>query len=192
MSLTDDAARAALRARQGAGARYDAPSAPAADLLLARRGTAYFARKLGELPDTALSEPSLRVARSRAEVIAEVGYHARALAVLVAGVRVGAEPNPVPSDEARLAEIALGATLPARALRSLVHHAAIHLDVEWRDLGEAHWDISVHLVNGAMTPIRATPRLRARLVWQAALDLGNGGRIVDVPMELQEGTKTRA
>ncbi|WP_417208969.1 maleylpyruvate isomerase N-terminal domain-containing protein [Antarctobacter sp.] len=192
MNPSDDAARAALRARQGAGARYDAPSAPAADLLLARRGTAYFARKLGELPDTALSEPSLRAGRSRAEVIAEVGHHARALAVLVAGIRNATEPNPIPPEAARLADIALAATLPARALRSLVHHAAIHLDVEWRDLEDADWDMSVRLAHGALTPVSATPRLRAHLVWQAALDLGNGGRLVDVPTELHAGITTRA
>lgn len=59
MSLaeTDLAAREALKARQGKGARYDAPNAPAEDLLLARRGTAHFARKLMELPDAELYAP---------------------------------------------------------------------------------------------------------------------------------------
>ena len=49
----------ALRQRQGAGARYDAPNAPHDDLLLARRGAAYFARQLNRLDDTALDAPSL-------------------------------------------------------------------------------------------------------------------------------------
>lgn len=185
MSLSDDAARAALRARQGAGARYDAASAPAADLLLARRGTAYFARKLGELPDAELAEPSLCAGRSRAEVIAAVGYHARALAEVLANLRNGAEHPPCPPEKALRAEIALGATLPARALRSLVHHAAIHLDVEWRDLSNANWDKRVALSGQETILARATPRLRARVVWQAALDLGNDGRPVDVPEEVR-------
>ena len=37
MSAVEDAARAELRARQGAGARYDAATAPAADLALIQR-----------------------------------------------------------------------------------------------------------------------------------------------------------
>ncbi|WP_212591608.1 maleylpyruvate isomerase N-terminal domain-containing protein [Antarctobacter heliothermus] len=184
MSLTTDAARAALRARQGAGARYDAPSAPAEDLLLARRGTANFARKLGELPDDCLADPSLQTGSSRAEVIATVGYHARALAEVLACLRNGTDHPSVLSVDVRRAEIALGATLPARALRSLVQHAAIHLDVEWRDLSDADWDMCVPLSGGATILARATPLLRARLVWQAALDLGNGGRLADVPAEI--------
>ena len=91
MSLTagEQAAREALRARQGAGARYDAASAPAEDLLLARRGTAYFARKLGELSDAELDAPSLREDVRRRALIAQVGYHARALALAVAAARAG-------------------------------------------------------------------------------------------------------
>ena len=54
--MTDslEAARAALQARQGEGARYDAATAPARDLDWARRGTAYFARMLNGLSDAAL------------------------------------------------------------------------------------------------------------------------------------------
>jgi maleylpyruvate isomerase len=54
----EEEARALLRERQGAGARYDSPIAPARDLLWARRGTAYFARKLNELSDSELDAPS--------------------------------------------------------------------------------------------------------------------------------------
>ncbi|MGB0411134.1 MAG: maleylpyruvate isomerase N-terminal domain-containing protein, partial [Pikeienuella sp.] len=82
MSLTaeETAAREALRARQGKGARYDAPNAPHDDLLLARRGAAYFARKLAELNDADLNAPSLRAGWSRRHLIAHTGYHARAFA----------------------------------------------------------------------------------------------------------------
>ncbi|WP_421906605.1 maleylpyruvate isomerase N-terminal domain-containing protein [Mameliella sp.] len=186
MSLTaeEQAAREVLRARQGAGARYDAASAPAEDLLLARRGTAYFARKLAELSDSDLDAPSLRGGVRRRALIAEVGYHARALAQQVGALRAGDTVQPI-SPAAYRAEIAQGATLPVRALRSLVHHAAIHLDVEWRDLTDAGWTLSVPLQAGAVMPLRQTPRLRARVVWQAALDLGNGGRLADVPVELR-------
>src|SRR5277367_5455137 len=58
-------ARTRLRERQGAGARYDAPTAPAADLLLARRGTAYFARQLNALSDIELDGPSALAKQTR-------------------------------------------------------------------------------------------------------------------------------
>lgn len=183
MSLTptDAAARDALRARQGKGARYDAPAAPHEDLLLARRGAAYFARKLGELSDDELSAPSMRTGWSRRHLIAHVGYHARAMAELVESVRTGSPQPAYPADTDRLAEIDLGATLPARALRSLVHHATIHLDVEWRDLTDSGWDATIALPDGSQATARDTPRLRAQLVWQSAVDLGNGGRVADIP-----------
>ncbi|WP_300439974.1 maleylpyruvate isomerase N-terminal domain-containing protein [uncultured Mameliella sp.] len=186
MSLTagEQAAREALRARQGAGARYDAASAPAEDLLLARRGTAYFARKLGELSDAELDAPSLREDVRRRALIAQVGYHARALAQQVAAARAGEAVQPI-SPKTYRNEIAQGATLPPRALCSLVHHAAIHLDVEWRDLTGDGWELSVPLDGAEATPLRQTPRLRARVVWQGALDLGNGGRLADVPADLR-------
>lgn len=182
MSLLSDAeqvARQALRARQGAGARYDAPEAPAQDLLLARRGTAYFARSLGGLTDSALDGASRRVGVTRRHLVAEVGYHARFLAHLVGGTE-----TPVTLVQWQ-AQVTQGATLPPRALRSLIHHAAIHLDVVWRDLKSAEWDRSVRLLDGTEITVRETPVVRARVLWQAALDLDNGGRWQDVPPDLR-------
>jgi maleylpyruvate isomerase len=86
-SATDLDARAALRLRQGVGARYDAASAPAEDLLLARRGTAYFARRLAALDDGALDGSAARGGVSRRWVIAQLGYHARDMAQRVASGR---------------------------------------------------------------------------------------------------------
>ena len=77
---TLDQARAELRARQGRGARYDAPEAPAAALALARSGTAYFARKLNALSDADLYQPSQIPGQIRAHLICAVAYQARALA----------------------------------------------------------------------------------------------------------------
>ena len=156
-----------------------------ADLLLARRGTAYFARRLAALADAAMRGPSRQAGWTRAHLIAHVGYHARAMAGLVASARAGERQPACPAHAARLAEIELGATLPPRGLRSLVQHAAIHLDVEWRDLKDAAWDASLSLPDGTSLAVRATPRMRAMVVWQAALDLDNGGRIEDIPAELR-------
>ena len=179
--MSDESARAALRARQGAGARYDASAAPAEALLTARRGTSYFARKLNELPDGALDGPSRCEGWSRRHLVAHMGYRARALARLVEAVRTGQGASKADTLEV---EVAQGKTLQARALRSLFHHASIHLDVEWRDLTDADWDNCVSLGDGREVALSDTPLLWAREVWRGAVDLGNGGRAADLPKGL--------
>ncbi|MBD5787609.1 maleylpyruvate isomerase N-terminal domain-containing protein [Cellulosimicrobium terreum] len=154
-----------------------------ADLLLARRGTAFFSRKLGELSEAELSAPSAVPGWSRRHVVAQVGYRARALAQLLEVVRTGRQ---LPDEEvvaAPSARVAYGATLPSAALRNLHAHAAVHLSVEWRDLQPERWSV-VGTVDGARTEVAETPALRAREVWGAALDLGNGARVDDLPPEI--------
>lgn len=73
-------------------------------------------------------------------------------------------------------EIALGETLPPRALRHLIDHASVHLNVAWRDMTDLDWG---RACNGVA--LRDTPMLRARLLWHNALDLNAGGRVKDVP-----------
>lgn len=177
MAEVDDAARAALRARQGAGARYDAQDAPHDDLLLARRGTAYLARRINELTDADLALPSLRGDWSRRRLVAHAGHHARALAIALKSLR---EPL-IPEEVAWQPDLALAETLPPRALRHLFEHARKHLDVEWRDLPGDCWDACLQAPDGAKIIARDTPRLRAIEVWQVAIDLGNRGRPSDVP-----------
>ncbi|PTQ75585.1 maleylpyruvate isomerase N-terminal domain-containing protein [Celeribacter persicus] len=183
MSLTetDLAAREALRARLGKGARFDAPNAPAEDLLLARRGTAYFARKLMELSDEALFEPSAVEGLSRAHVIVRVSYEARYQALALEALDKG-EVLEIPED---LPSLDLAATLPARALRHLFQHSEVHLNVCWRDLSEAQWDMDLVLADGTKITPRALPMMRAKGVWQGALDLGSGARLKDIPASLR-------
>lgn len=127
---TLEEARAALRERQGTGARYDAAEAPAETLGWARLGTAFFARLLNDLADADLWAPSLVPGWTRRHVVAQVGYQARALTQLTEWA-AGGVPQPMyDSNAARLAEVENGSTLPARALRGLFRHAAVHLDVE--------------------------------------------------------------
>jgi len=183
-------ARAELRARQGAGARYDAPNAPAKALAWARRGTAYFARKLNELSDDELYEPSLISGWTRAHVVAHVGYNARALCRLVEWARTGVEAPMYPSMGARAAEIELGATLPARALRNLFQHAEVHLNVEWRDLIDARWDVEVRDMESRAVSVRETAWMRAREVWTHAVDLANGGSFNDFPPDFVDALIT--
>ncbi|MCA0042882.1 maleylpyruvate isomerase N-terminal domain-containing protein [Celeribacter litoreus] len=183
MSLTetDIAAQEALKARLGKGARFDAPNAPAEDLLLARRGTAFFARKLMELSDEALFEPSAITGLTRAHILARVCYEARYQALALEALDKG-ETLEIPEE---LPSLELAATLPARALRSLFQHSEVHLNVCWRDLSEEKWDAEITLVDGTKTTPRALPMMRAKGIWQGALDLGCGARMADLPPSLR-------
>jgi len=116
----DILARALLRERQGAGARYDAPTAPAADLLLARRGTAYFARQLNGLTDAELTGPSAIAGWARSRVVVGVAFQARWLARLAAAARLGLEVETIVEPELFLEDIELAATLPAQVGEGLV------------------------------------------------------------------------
>lgn len=180
LTQTDKAAREALRARQGKGARYDAPNAPAEDLLLARRGTSYFARKLMELDDPDLYQPSAIAGLTRAHVVAKISYNARFLALALDTLIQGGDPQHAP-----LPELDLAATLPARALRHLFKHSEVHLNVCWRDLTADQWDQVVTLPDGTKAAVRTLPGLRSKSIWQAAIDLGNGANIKDLPGQLR-------
>lgn len=159
-----DQARAALRLAQGKGARHDAPEAPAATLAAVRLGTACFARQLNNLTDAQLRDPSALPGQSRAHVVAAVALAARAISWQIEG-------DAPPDAAAYLADVDGAATLPARALRHLLDHTAIHLNVVWRDLPGPLWTADR----------RAEANQRARAVWQAALHLANGLRPRDLP-----------
>ncbi|MCS5722558.1 maleylpyruvate isomerase family mycothiol-dependent enzyme [Herbiconiux sp. CPCC 203407] len=167
-------------------ARTDLVTDPAitASLLLARRGQAYFSRKLNELADADFEEPSLLTGWDRRHLIAHVGLNARAVTRLVEWAATGIETPMYSSPAARVEEIAFSATLPPQALRNLSDHAAIHLTVEWRDLPEEAWDHEVRTAQGRVVPVSETVWMRTREVWIHAVDLGNGGRFEDFPSEL--------
>ncbi|MEM1238052.1 MAG: hypothetical protein AAGI10_13870 [Pseudomonadota bacterium] len=151
-------------ARQGKGARYDAAEAPADDLLQMRRATAIFARAMAGLDDSAMFlRRGADHPHTPARVLAEVGYEARRLALALepmcataAHQVAGAAPEDLPSIE-------LAETLPARALRHLVNHSAIHLDVCLRDLRGAYWAQNRVVVSGNNRVwLRDLPRWRAQ------------------------------
>lgn len=156
------------------------------ELLTARRGTAFFSRKLNELSDEALDAPSLLPGWSRRHLIAHVGYNARALSRLVHWANTGQETPMYSSPEARNREIDYGATLSPAALRHLHTHAAIHLNVEWRDLPEEKWSHQVKTAQGRTVPASETIWMRSREVWIHAIDLNNGARFTDIPAHILE------
>jgi maleylpyruvate isomerase len=158
----------------------------AAALLQARRGQAFWARKLGELRDDEFDGPSARPGWSRRRLVAHVGLRARAAARLVEWARTGVEPPLPESAVAPEAELELATTLPVEALRNLCAHAAVHLNVEWRDLPEEAWTRQVRTEDHRMVPVSDTVGVRTREVWVHAVDLGNGARASDFPPELRE------
>ena len=178
------AARAALRQRLGKGARHDDPAAPARELDWVRRGTAYFARKLNELPDAALALPALPAGLSRRHVIAGISHEARALARLAEWARTGQDVAKEDPFAAIAPAVELAVTLPAEALRHLFRHSEVHLNVEWRDLTARAWDAPVRLPGGRVVTARAMASRRARSIWLAAVDLDNGGTFADLPPDL--------
>jgi len=168
------------------GARTDNVTDPvlAGSLLLMRRGQAFWARKLNELRDEDFDEPSLLPGWTRRHLIAHVGFNARANARLVEWARTGVETPMYESDSQRADEIAFGATLPTEALRNLCAHAAVHLNVEWRDLAEGSWSNEVRTAQGRHVPVSETVWMRTREVWIHAVDLRNGASVDDFPAEL--------
>ncbi|MEV0700200.1 maleylpyruvate isomerase family mycothiol-dependent enzyme [Saccharopolyspora sp. NPDC050389] len=147
----------------------------------ARHGSAYFARKLNELPDAEFDAPTGLAGWSRRHLVAHVGYNAGAIARLVDWAATGVENPMYSSPAARAEEIEEGATLSVSALRALAEHAAVHLDVSWRDLPEGRWAAEVRTAQGRLVPAAETPWMRAREVWIHAVDLGNGGSFADFP-----------
>jgi maleylpyruvate isomerase len=178
-----DEARGELRARQGAGARYDAASASARELDWARRGTAYFTRLLNGLDEGQLDDASEIAGVPRRRIVAYIGLEGRLLAELVGRAALPqpeASAGPIPGVDALRSAV----SLPTHALRNLFNHSAVHLDVEWRDLDEAQWQASVKCPTGENVVIAQTPLLRAISIWQAAGRLRVGARSGDVPIEL--------
>ncbi len=150
-------------------------------LLQARRGTAFFARKLNELSDADLDGNSLLPGWSRRHITAHIGYNARAIARLVEWAATGVETPMYTSTDVRDDEIEFGATLSPITLRHLFDHSAVHLNVEWRDLPEDAWHHKVRTIQGREVPATETVWMRTREVWMHAVDLANGAKFADIP-----------
>lgn len=151
------------------------------ELLWARRGTAFFARKLNELPNDDLPGPSLLPGWTRNHVVAHVGYNARAIARLMEWANTGTETPMYSTPGARQREIELGATLAPRALRHLSDHASVALNVSWRDTPDEAWSRTVTTAQGRRVPASETVWMRSREVWLHAVDLDNGAKASDIP-----------
>lgn len=154
------------------------------DLDTVRLGTSFFRRWLERLPDDQFDGPTVLPGWTCRTLVSHVGYNARAVARLVTWADTGVENPMYSSPEARGAEIESGASLRPDALRSLVEHAAVELDVRWRDLPADRWDFEVRTAQGRLVPVSETLWMRSREVWLHAVDLGTGARVSDVPPEV--------
>lgn len=151
------------------------------DLATVRLGTSFFRRALDQVSDDDLDGPSLLPDWDRRHLVAHVGYNARAVARLVDWAATGVETPMYSSPQARSEEIELGSTLSSEALRNLCEHAAIDLDVRWRDLPDDRWQARVVTAQGRDVPAIETVWMRTREVWLHAVDLASGARIEEVP-----------
>jgi maleylpyruvate isomerase len=156
------------------------------ELAQARLGQAYFSRKLNELSNDVFGEPSRLAGWTRARIVAQVGYQARALTRLVESAETGVPQPEYESAAERDEEVDLGASLAVRALRHLSDHAGITLDVAWRDLPDERWSTPVRRLDGTTIPVSDTVWLRSRELWLRALQLGNGARLADVPSDVRD------
>jgi maleylpyruvate isomerase len=148
-------------------------------LLIARRGTAYFAQRLAELSDDDFGGDTLLPGWSRSHLVAHVGYNAAALCRLMDWAATGVETPMYESVEQRNREISEGATLSPAALRNLFDHTVARLDEKWRHLPASAWSAQVRTAQGRLVPASETAWMRTREVWMHAVDLTNGGRYAD-------------
>jgi maleylpyruvate isomerase len=150
-------------------------------LLIARRGTAFFAQHLAELTDEELDGDTLLDGWSRRHLVAHVGYNAAALCRLLDWAATGVETPMYESMEQRSKEIEEGATLSGAALRNLFDHTVARLDEKWRNLPTSAWAEQVRTAQGRSVPAAETIWMRTREVWIHAVDLDNGARFGDFP-----------
>ncbi|MEE6164837.1 MULTISPECIES: maleylpyruvate isomerase family mycothiol-dependent enzyme [unclassified Mycolicibacterium] len=150
-------------------------------LLVARRGTSYFAQRLAELTDDELDRDTPLAGWTRRHLLAHVSYNAVALCRLLDWAATGVETPMYESTEQRAREIDEGATLSAAALRNLFDHTVARLDEKWRHLPDAAWQEQVRTAQGRTVPAEETVWMRCREVWVHAIDLDNGAQFGDFP-----------
>jgi maleylpyruvate isomerase len=150
-------------------------------LLLARRGTSYFAQRLAEITDEEMFDDTLLNGWTRKHLLAHVAYNAAALCRLLDWAATGVETPMYKSVQQRNQEISEGATLASGALRSLFDHTTARLNEKWRHLPPSAWNAEVLTVQGRLIPASDTAWLRTREVWIHAVDLASGGRFAEIP-----------
>lgn len=159
-------------------------------LLIARRGTSYFAQRLAELGDDDLDGDTLLAGWTRKHLVAHVAFNATALCRLLDWAATGVETPMYASVDQRNAEIAEGAMHSASELRNLFDQTVHRLDERWRQLPRSAWGAEVRTAQGRNVPATETIWMRTREMWIHAVDLDSGAQFGDFPEEVLESLLT--
>ena len=147
------------------------------------QGTERLLAEVAELPDEALSAPTALPGWTRAYLLSHIAANADALRNLVHWARTGEERRMYASTEAREADIAAGAELPAAQLRAWAASSAADLaaDLDALDgVGDA-WDAKIITAQGLTRTASEIPWMRTREIYIHAIDMAAGTTFADLP-----------
>ena len=150
-----------------------------------QHGTERLLAEVAGLPDDALSAPTALPGWTRAYLLSHIAANADALRNLVHWARTGEERRMYASTEAREADIAAGAELPAADLRARMASSAAELaaDLDALDAldGAAGWDAKIITAQGLTRTANEIPWMRTREIYIHAIDLAAGTTFADLP-----------
>ena len=146
-------------------------------------GTERLLAEVAALPDEALGAPTALPGWTRAYLLSHIAANADALRNLVHWARTGEERRMYSSTEAREADIAAGAILPAAELRAWAASSAADLAADLAALdgvGDA-WDAKIITAQGLTRTASEIPWMRSREIYIHAIDLAAGTTFADLP-----------
>jgi maleylpyruvate isomerase len=153
-------------------------------------GTERLLAEVAGLPDDALSAPTALPGWTRAYLLSHIAANADALRNLVYWARTGQERRMYASTEAREADIAAGAELPAAELRARVSSSAADLAADLDALdgpggadGGSCWDAKIITAQGLTRAASEIPWMRTREIYIHAIDLAAGTTFADLPAD---------
>jgi maleylpyruvate isomerase len=149
-------------------------------------GTERLLAEVAVLPDAALSAPTALPGWTRAYLLSHIAANADALRNLVHWARTGEERRMYASTEAREADIAAGAELPAAEIRARVASsaAALAADLDALDAvdgAEDAWAAKIVTAQGLTRTASEIPWMRVREIYIHAIDLDAGTTFADLP-----------
>jgi maleylpyruvate isomerase len=150
-------------------------------------GTERLLAQVAGLPDDALSAPTALPGWTRAYLLSHIAANADALRNLVHWARTGEERRMYASAQAREADIAAGAELPAAELRARMASSAADLDADLDALdaldadGGSCWDAKIITAQGLTRTASEIPWMRTREIYIHAIDLAAGTTYADLP-----------
>jgi maleylpyruvate isomerase len=153
-------------------------------------GTERLLAEVAGLPDAAMSAPTALPGWTRAYLLSHIAANADALRNLVHWARTGEERRMYASAEAREADIAAGAELPADLLRARVASSAADLaaDLDALDAldgadGGSAWDAKIITAQGLTRTASEIPWMRTREIYIHAIDMAAGTTFADLPLD---------